>query len=293
LKEGRSNARGALKEYLEVFSNNLEGFRIDFKASKKPYYILFFENIDSLLPYRNEWQSVLDNTCSYLLDRDWITLYYSFFEAIHAHIKTPIGESSYFNREEENMKFFEGELFLLFLATLLRYDRLEEAADVLTHQFFDQTVSTEFGASIDFTGFYHSINSFHDKSQAEHNNLISYRSKTMIDRAKTLPPLNEVDIMQADLIAFLRYALHDWDALHHWTPHSLLYASNRRSPFPVFARAVSKSYYGRLAKLLGVSSKEELLEKYNEIRVNNHLPTWTMNYPAYHILMNLDYIDTK
>lgn len=293
LKEGRSNARGALKEYLEVFSNNLEEFRIVIKASGKPYYILFLDNIDSLLPYRNEWQSALDYTCSYLQNAEWITLYYSFFESIHAYTKTPIGSSSYYAREEENMKFFESELFLLFLATLLKHDRLEEAADVLAHQFFDQTSSIEYGASVNYTVFYHSINSFYDKSQAEHNNLISYQSRTMIDRVKTLSTLNEVDVMQADMIAFFRYALHDWDPLHQWTPHTLLYASNRRSPFPIFARAVSKSYFGRIAKLFDISSKEELLERYNEIRANNHLPGWSMNYPAYHILMNLDFLDTK
>ena len=293
LKEGRPNAKGALKEYLEVFATNLESFRIEIKHDSEPYYTLFLNNIETLLPYRNEWVGVLDNVCTYMQGDDWLSLYYTFFEAIHAFIKAPIGKTSYYNREEENMKFFEGELFQYFLAVLLKHDRLEEAAGTLSHQFYDQTASVEYGASMDYTGFHHSIYSFDDKAQAERSNLISIQSSVMVNRARNCSVLCDVDVMQADLIAFFRYALHDWDALHHWTPHTLLYASNRRSPFPVFARSVSKSYFGRLAKLLGVSGKDELLERYNEIRVNNRLPSWSMNYPAYHILMNLDNLDTK
>lgn len=294
LKEGRPNAKGALKEYLDVFATNLESFRIEIKHDSEPYYTLFLNNIETLLPYRNEWAAVLDSVCTYMQGDDWLSLYYTFFEAIHAYIKAPVGKASYYNREEENMKFLEGELFLYFLATLLKHDRVEEAADSLTHQFYDQTANVEFGAAMNYTGFYHSIYSFDDMSQAERSNLISIQSSVMINRARNCSVLNEVEVMQADMIAYFRYAISgEEDILHRWYPHTLLYASNRRAPFPLFARAVSARYLKRIALLLGVESREILKNKFEDLKNKKALPFWSMNYPSYSILMNLDYIGTK
>lgn len=292
-KEGRINAKGALSEYLNIFATNLEEFRIkDVTNGRKPYYTLFIESIDSLLPYRNEWLEVLETVCVYAPDREWVHLYYSFFESIHPYIKQPVGGSYYYDREEENFKFFEAELFLYYLAVLLKHDMIEEAADALTHEFYDQTASVEYGYTMDYTGFYHSINSFSDMKQYEKSNLISLSSSVMIKRAQNCSLLNEVDVMQADLVAFIRYAFSERQDYHHWYPHTLLYASNRRVPFPIFARAISINYMERILALLGVVSKENLLAKYKAIK-DNQLPNWMMNYPAYHILLNLEGMGNK
>lgn len=293
LKEGRPNAKGALKEYLDVFAKGLVEFRIDIRSSEKPYYDLFLDSIDTFLPYRNEWISVLDNVCTYLLGNDWVSLYYSFFETIHIYIKPPIGGTSYYDREEENMKFFEGELFLYFLAVLLKNDRLEAASKVLAHQFYDMASSIDYGAAVDYTAFYHSIYSFSDKAQAERSNLISYQSSCMINRARNCPVLDVADVMQADLIAYFRYAFKDEDSVYHWFPHTLLYAANRRAPFPLFARATSCDYLERVTELLGVSNGEDLKVKYNELKARNDLPVWPMNGISYYTLMNLNYIGTR
>ena len=293
LKEGRSNAKGALQEYLDTFATNLESLRITGIDKQKRYYELFFENIESFLPYRNQWITVFDVVCQYAVVREMLPLYYAFFEKIHAYIKTPEGNSYYSGREEENMKFFEEELFLYFLAILLKFELLDEAEEVLGHQFYDSVYGYEFGAAMDYTGFQHSIYSFDDKKQDERNNTFSYQSNVVHNRATNCQVLDEADIMQADLVAYLRVALSGhYDYTHHWYPHTLMYATYRRIPFMIFARAASSRYFARVAKLLGVSDKDELLKKYQELKDNNGLPSWMINFPSYEILMNLKYLAT-
>ena len=294
LKEGRINAKGALNEYLDTFATNLVGFRIkESPSSERPYYSLFLENIEQLLSYRNEWLEVLNTVCVYSQDCEWLPLYFEFFEKIHAYIKQPVGSSFYYNREEENMKFFEGELFLYFLAILLKHDKIEEATEVLSHQFYDSTSSYETGSSINYTGFFHYIYSFSDKSQSERSNIISYQSSVMINRAHNCSLLRDIEVMQADLVAYIRYVFGNKDEYNRWYPHTLLYASNLRMPFPIFARASSASYMKRVFALLSVNSKEEFIEKYNDLNNRKELPYWSMNYPSYSILMNIDRMGTK
>lgn len=294
LKEGRSNAKGALQEYLKTFATNLESFRITESNKQKYYHDLFFESIESFLPYRNEWTAVFDAVCQYADVRKMLPLYYTFFEKIHAYIKTPEGISSYSHREEENMKFFEEELFLYFLAILLKCELLDEAEEVLSHQFFDSTGNYEFGAAMDYAGFQHPIYSFDDKYQVEQNKYISYQSHIMHNRAKNCQVLEVDDVMQADLVAYLRIALSENnDYRHHWYPRTLLYVTYKRIPFMIFSRATSSQYFARVAKLLHISGKAELLSKYQELKEKNNLPAWMMNYPSYNILMNLEHLATQ
>ena len=295
LREGKSNAKGALQDYLDTFATNLEVFRIKDITREKRYYNLVLDSIDAFLPYRNEWVTVLDTVCQYASVNDLLPRYYSFFENIHSYIKAPAGVTYYYEREEENMKFIEGELFLYFLACLLKNDLLEIAQEALSHQFYDKIDSSGGGSAMDYTGFFHSIPSFNEKARAEGSKLISYRSKVIFDRASNCPVLENIDIMQADLIAFLRNVLNGGTigSINCWYPHSLMYASNRRSAFPIFARSVSIDYFKRVAKLLNISNKEELLQKYQDMESNDNLPYWIMNYPAYKSLMNLDYLATR
>lgn len=294
LNEGRSNAKGALSEYLNTFATNLGEFRIrDVTLSERPYYSLFLESIEQLLPYRNEWLEVLNTVCVYLQDSEWLPLYYDFFEKIHAYIIHPIGSSFYYNREEENMRFFEGELLLYFLALLLKHDKIEETTAVLSHQFYDSTSSYETGSSMNFTGFFHPIYSFSDMAQSERSNLISYQSSVMINRARNCSLLSDREVMQADLVAYLRSVFEGANEDNRWYPHTLLYSSNLRAPFPIFARATSSIYMKRVFALLSVNDKEEFREKYNDLKNRRELPSWSMNYPSYRILMNLDKMGTK
>jgi hypothetical protein len=62
-------------------------------------------------------------------------------------------------------------------------------------------------------------------------------------------------LMQADFTLYLRAAKIQPPA--YWHPFSLIYATNRFSPFPVFARSESASYFRRLAPALGVQNLEE------------------------------------
>jgi hypothetical protein len=58
--------------------------------------------------------------------------------------------------------------------------------------------------------------------------------------------------MQADFILYLRAAKQK--TVGNWYPYSLLYASERFAPFPVFARSESKAYFDRLAPVLAIDS---------------------------------------
>ena len=59
-----------------------------------------------------------------------------------------------------------------------------------------------------------------------------------------------------------------------WYPHTLIYSENT-STFGIFARAASRDEFKRLATLLGVASKEELLARYDSAVKNHGIDKWS------------------
>lgn len=111
----------------------------------------------------------------------------------------------------------------------------------------------------DYTEFYQYAQSLEIRDQRLKTNRIS----TAADLIKEANPDGSQpsfeSLMMADLILFIR------GVDRGWYPVSLVYASNIYSPFTIFARSESKSYFNRVAKVLGFTTLESFKERVSEL----------------------------
>jgi hypothetical protein len=90
-------------------------------------------------------------------------------------------------------------------------------------------------------------------------------------------------LMQADFLLFLRSSVSSLKAsTQQWWPDTLLYAGRHNGPFEIFARSQSAAYFEKIMPMIGVSSKQELLEVFSKFSLEGntplYIPRWEMNY---------------
>ncbi|WBT04913.1 hypothetical protein PFY01_09175 [Brevundimonas vesicularis] len=71
-------------------------------------------------------------------------------------------------------------------------------------------------------------------------------------------------LMQADFILYLRFHTIRSPS-SNWYPHSLVYAARRFSPFPLFARAESLTFFNEMRPILAVESLDQFKQKTAEM----------------------------
>lgn len=82
-------------------------------------------------------------------------------------------------------------------------------------------------------------------------------------------------LLQADFVAFMRAEIEATDEFMPWWPETLLYLRSSNSPFEIFARSVSKTYFDKAKVLLAIETPkdiEPLLESYDNGK--RKLPRW-------------------
>lgn len=88
--------------------------------------------------------------------------------------------------------------------------------------------------------------------------------------------------MQADFILFMHGHIDRGGGRPRWWPETLLFADRYSRPFEVFARSRSKRYFEKAAVLLGVDSKQAVVDAVDSF-VPADLPRWQFDAfsPAY------------
>ena len=134
---GRSNATGCLKAYLDTYAQNLDRFRVvcdvnsDYAADIK-------KSIEDLYMYRNEWLEVISRVCQYNPSANNISCINQFFERIIGYTRAVMGQAYPAGCEEENYKFLVTELYLLFIAVLLKNELFDILYQVLCAIYYDE-----------------------------------------------------------------------------------------------------------------------------------------------------------
>ena len=110
LRQGKQFSGGALIDYFETFSQNLEEFRIVDDGSEFDEQVV--KNIELFLPPRNEAVEVFLGMAKYQpTEANWAALH-SFFESLIPYLDRPNGEGPYHNWGCDNFRFVIQELFL-------------------------------------------------------------------------------------------------------------------------------------------------------------------------------------
>jgi len=134
VKNGKEYARGAVEEYLNVFSENLERYRMGSDGGEPDEQIV--KSIEEFTPARNEYIQVLTTLTQYTDVREYMSAIHRFFESLVCYFLPPKDVSSYTNIDFDNFKFIAHELFLYTLAVLIRAEKLDAATYLLSQQYY-------------------------------------------------------------------------------------------------------------------------------------------------------------
>lgn len=272
-KTDKGYVRGALHEYLTVFSENLERFRIAGGEGEQDDRVV--KLIEEFSPCRDEFVQVFIALTQYADSQSYMPVVHRFFESLIPYLSRPLHINQWNEADFDNFKFIVHEMFLYTLALLLRGEHFESVAFLLSQPYYI-VGSSEYGTNttVSYTIFREHMKSLEVRNRRLNLNRLSLRADLLEQRSKT-SGIQFRHIMQADFVCFFRADLTKSVGHDSWWPETLIYAVRHHGPFELFARSTSKAYLMRTLMLLGVSNLGVIKAKLDEYAANrDSLPCW-------------------
>jgi len=292
IKADKGYARGTLDEYLSLFSEHLERFRITGSEGEMDDRVV--KSIEDFTPSRNELIQVITALAQYTDPQAYVPRVHRFFESLVPYLSRPPQITQWNETDFDNFKFIVHEMFLYSIAVLLRSEHIESATYLLSQSYYVPG-NSDYGknATVSYTAFREYMKSLEIRNQRLKSNRLSIRADLLEQRSKS-SGVQFRHVMQADFVCFLRDDLTHHDSYDRWWPETLLYATRHYGPFELFARSVSKAYLSRTLSLLGVTSLDLLKAKLDEYASDRkNLPRWQFKSFSPVALLGFDQLGTK
>ena len=296
IKNGKSYSYGALDEYLETFTKNLEKFRI--KDHEGEFDEAVIKNIEAFLPYRNEFIQLLLTIARYDSREEFIECLHRFFESLIPYmfpeLLRPKGVTGWREWDVDNFRFIIHELFLYAIAILIKLERFQQAAMLLSQRYYVSHYSEyRLDPMESFCIFMNPMKSLNFRNKRLNLNYLSLRAKLLKERCQATG-IDFKHIMQADFVLFIRADLYSEGPFDRWWPETLLYLVRFPGPLEIFARAESKRYFEKIKCLFDIDSPDDfkqLLEEYKQGK--RKLPRWGTDSFVPALLLNIEKLATK
>jgi hypothetical protein len=158
LKNDKAYSRGALDEYLTLFSENLERFRITSTEGEPDDRIV--KSIEEFTPSRNEFISVVVALIQYGEFGVFGPRLHRFYESLIPYLSRPSHVSTWNETDFDNFKFVVHELFLYTLSLHLRAEDFRTTGYLLAQAYYVPG-NSDYGknATVCFTVFRDHLNS--------------------------------------------------------------------------------------------------------------------------------------
>lgn len=257
IRLNKDYAGGAITEYLETFSQNLERFRITDKTGEMDDKIT--ESIEQFIPYRDEIAEFFMAVAQYRSTTESMQQLHRFFEGLIQYMYPPEGVRSWSDWDFDNFKFIIHEIFLYCIACLLKYERYDSAGYILGQHFYVHR-NADYGREtmVSFRIFRQYLKSLEGRNQRLGLRRLSLRSDFLEQRAKTsVIPFRQ--LMQADFVIFMRDCFDSLaeDRRQDWWPETLIYVERHSGAFELFARCQSAQYLKQVGPLFNVQTKKD------------------------------------
>lgn len=292
IKNSKPYATGALDEYCTAFVTNLERFRMTNPAGEVDDAVL--KNIEEFLPFRNEAIQLFATVAQYSPTLEPMNRFHRFFEDLIPYMNKPPQTSQWNTWDFDNFKFIIHELFLYFVAVLLKNDRIEQVAHFLDQQYYVPG-NLDYGRDemMSCIVLDNALPSFEHRNQRLRLNQSSVRADVLNQRCKGTG-IEFRDLMQADFLTFMKTEIQNIEKSRQWWPDTLVFLGFRASAFEIFARSVSTTYFNRVKRLLGVENLADLtplLESYR--KGERGLPQWNYESIDPKMLLGYDKLATR
>ena len=293
VRQNRPYCNGALIDYFETFSLNLEKFRITKREGEFDDQVV--QNIEEFLPSRNEAIELFLALAQYRqIQETWESIH-RFFERLMPYLDRPADVSQWQEWDFDNFRFIVHELFLYSVTALLKYECFSGVGH-LTSQLYFQAERSEDRSSgmVSFSLFRRLPAILEHRNKRLKLRRLSLHADLLRQRSQ-LSGLSFQHIMQADFVLFIQDCLNCLRGRsgQHWFPITLLYADHQHSPFEIFARSISARYFEKVKGMLGITGKEDLIalaEAYKKREL--YIPNWEGDSFNPLFLMNLDKLAT-
>jgi hypothetical protein len=294
IRSSKEYCRGALIEYFDVFTRNLEKFRLSGKEGEFDDKVI--ENIEQFLPYRNEAIEIFLALAQYRDTADTYLQLHRFLEGLIPYMERPHNITRYSDWDFDNFKFIIHELFLYLIASLLKYECFEAVSYLLRHHYY---VEKEYSYGTDKTVLFDIFRPYLKSLEHRNNRLKLNRLSIHADLLNQRSKISGIafhQLMQADFVLFIRSSL-DYlreEIYQTWWPITLVYIERHRGAFEIFARSQSKEYFNKVKGLFDVKNKEEIDPMIQAFKSGKlQIPRWDFTSANPLILLGFEKIATR
>lgn len=277
IRNSRPHVSGALLEYFNVFSENLNKFRLEPSNGVEDFDQKVVDSIEQFVPGRNELIEVFSAIAQYDHTSSSSPIIHKFFESLIPYLDKPEGVNRYFKWDWDNLKFIIQECFIISIAVFLKHERYDIIEILLRQQYYVEKDENHGKSKMrSFGVFRNYLESLIHRNKRLKLQRLSVYADLIKDRC-TDSGLSFNQIMQADFLLYIAEAMQGLKEKRRqeWWPETLVFKSFHGGAFEMFLRAESIDYFNRVAPTLGVKSKadfEPLIEAFKNKTV--YIPTW-------------------
>ncbi len=267
----RKNTPLLIKDYLETFVSAVGTFDISYnELTATNYDEVILKRIEDLVVLRNDFIDFIEvyTTHSVVIDSE---LLHRFFEKLLEHnINSDSSESSRDTLgylKADSRRFFYYELVLTFTALFIEKERFEELAYVLQTPFIVEYRNRGEIIELSFTEFRHFVSTLNEHRNKKYNmNRVSVTADMIKQRASEKIKFEK--LVEADILLYYISLLypHKNSYFSNWFPETSCYRLYRPA---ILAKTVSERYFNKVKILFGVSTKQQLVDRVEEIIKSN------------------------
>lgn len=271
LMADKRHSTGLARDYLDSLFEELKKLLIDVEdvKEKDARDSLMLKRLEDWNPLREEWVSFLRTICRYGTEARLFEAIPSFFEST-----LELTRDRRHPQWKQHLYFIVHEAFLYTVTVLLQEQRFDTVALLLSYHYRepDRESTQRFG--IFSHGDTKYLENLLNGIWSKQDNVRGYMYPNQVWLHKRASPnLVSFDLLkEADLVLWLRYKLDSnpgvMISLLSWFPLTVGSLSDydwRVMKFPLFQRATSRRFFDQFKVVLGVDSKDELLQRWDRV----------------------------
>jgi len=268
---------GLLRDALDVVSEALA--ELELEDTELPLDERTVRAVDRFTPYRDDFVGVASLVASLGEAESLFRVFTDFFEAQLPHLY-----ARYDSPEREYRQFILYEMFLYYVAVLMRHERFAELDALLSHYFilpgngYEETLTFDYTR---FERFFHTLDE--DRKRRLNSRRLSPTADLIRERA-TLSGIGVTQVMEADLLLFLRYVYVNRElerAAHvrvkNWIPRTIIFAQHGAG-LPFFSRVRRRRDFDRFKQVLRATTPDDLMREEKLGVVNEYSQQMTQHY---------------
>lgn len=296
IKNQKDNRFGIIEEYFKLIHDNFEKLRINYEdKDSENFDDLVVENINNFTSYRNEFIEIINLLNLYNIDETIINIIHKYFESIIPFLFKPEDVRQWREWDFDNYKFIIQELFMYFIAILLKKEKFELVSKFLYKKYY-YGENEYYGKNVmlHFSVFRKYLVSFEHRNKRLNLGRLSVKADILKERSQS-SGISFNYLMQADFVLFIKGL---FDCLisgerNSWFPDTLLYTSHWPKAFEIFGRSESSLYFNDLKVIFSIDKKEDFTKIFELLEKNSSLiPKWQFDSIDIYKLLNYENLCT-